>query len=40
MSNTHDVFNQSTPFADVDLYASNRPLRDALVVWPLKHLLA
>ena len=30
MSNTHDVFNQSTPFADVDLYASNRPLRDAL----------
>jgi putative acyl-CoA dehydrogenase len=29
--NTHDVLNQSTPFTDVDLYTSNRPLRDALV---------
>jgi putative acyl-CoA dehydrogenase len=27
---THDVFNQSTAFADVDLYTANQPLRDAL----------
>ena len=27
---THDVFNQSTPFADVDLFDSNRGLCDAL----------
>jgi putative acyl-CoA dehydrogenase len=31
MSATHDVVNQSTPFTDVDLFATNRPLRDALV---------
>jgi putative acyl-CoA dehydrogenase len=27
---THDVFNQSTPFEDVNLFAANRPLQDAL----------
>ena len=27
---THAVENQSTPFADVDLFAGNRPLREAL----------
>jgi putative acyl-CoA dehydrogenase len=30
MSSTHEVFNQSTPFADVNLFAANRPLQDAL----------
>ena len=30
MLSTHDVFNQSTPFADVNLFTSNRPLQDAL----------
>jgi putative acyl-CoA dehydrogenase len=30
MPTTHDVFNQSTPFADFNLYLGNRPLRDAL----------
>jgi putative acyl-CoA dehydrogenase len=27
---THDVFNQSPPFADVDLYALDRPLAEAV----------
>jgi putative acyl-CoA dehydrogenase len=27
---THEVFNQSPPFEDVDLYALDRPLRDAV----------
>ncbi len=27
---THEVFNQSTPYGDVDLFAANLPLRDAL----------
>jgi putative acyl-CoA dehydrogenase len=27
---THEVFNQSAPLVDVDLFGSNRPLRDAL----------
>ncbi len=27
---THEVINQSTPWNDVDLFATNRPLRDAL----------
>ena len=27
---THEVFNQSTPFTDVNLFTSNRPLQDAL----------
>ncbi len=27
---THDVFNQSPPFVDVDLYAADQPLRDAV----------
>ena len=27
---THEVFNQSTPLVDKDLFESNRPLRDAL----------
>jgi putative acyl-CoA dehydrogenase len=27
---THDVFNQSTPWSDVNLFETNRPLRDAL----------
>lgn len=30
MGATHTVENQSTPYADVDLFALNRPLRDAL----------
>jgi putative acyl-CoA dehydrogenase len=30
MNATHEVFNQSTPLADVNLYATNRALRDAL----------
>jgi putative acyl-CoA dehydrogenase len=30
MNATHQVFNQSSARADVDLYASNRPLQDAL----------
>jgi putative acyl-CoA dehydrogenase len=30
MLSTHDVFNQSTPFTDVNLFTSNRPLQDAL----------
>jgi len=30
MNATHEVFNQSTPFADVNLFSANRPLRDAL----------
>ncbi|MFO1272634.1 MAG: isovaleryl-CoA dehydrogenase [Rubrivivax sp.] len=30
MSVTHEVFNQSTPLADLNLFAANRPLRDAL----------
>ncbi|MGZ5855038.1 MAG: acyl-CoA dehydrogenase family protein [Xanthobacteraceae bacterium] len=28
---THEVFNQSPPYVDVDLYASDQPLRDAVV---------
>ena len=27
---THEVFNQSTPLADLNLFAANRPLQDAL----------
>ena len=27
---THEVFNQSPPYEDVDLFASDRPLRDAV----------
>ena len=27
---THDVFNQSTPWADVNLFTTNQPLQDAL----------
>jgi putative acyl-CoA dehydrogenase len=30
MNATHDIANQSTPWVDVDLFATNRPLRDAL----------
>jgi putative acyl-CoA dehydrogenase len=30
---THEVFNQSTPLADVNLFEGNRPLRDALRLW-------
>ena len=29
-SATHDVFNQSPPFEDVDLFALDRPLKDAV----------
>jgi putative acyl-CoA dehydrogenase len=29
---THEVVNQGSPFADVDLFETNRPLRDALAV--------
>ena len=27
---THDIFNQSPPFENVDLFASDRPLQDAV----------
>src|SRR5262245_49886820 len=27
---THDIFNQSPPYEDVNLYAGDRPLRDAV----------
>src|ERR1051325_10208225 len=27
---THDIFNQSPPYEDVDLFTSNRALRDAV----------
>src|SRR5215211_1791013 len=27
---THDIFNQSPPYEDVDLFASDQPLRDAV----------
>ena len=27
---THEVFNQSPPYEDVDLFASDAPLRDAV----------
>jgi putative acyl-CoA dehydrogenase len=27
---THEVFNQSTPYADVNLFTANKPLQDAL----------
>jgi putative acyl-CoA dehydrogenase len=27
---THDIFNQSPPYEDVDLFASDRALRDAV----------
>jgi putative acyl-CoA dehydrogenase len=27
---THEVFNQATPFADVNLFTANKPLQDAL----------
>ena len=30
MNATHEVFNQPAPLADVNLFAGNRPLRDAL----------
>ena len=30
LARTHDVFNQSTPWADVNLFTSNQPLQDAL----------
>lgn len=33
MPATHEVFNQSTPFEDVDLYALNRPLQAALAAF-------
>ena len=29
-ASTHEVFNQSTPWADVNLFTTNRPLQDAL----------
>ena len=30
LARTHDVFNQSTPWADVNLFTTNQPLQDAL----------
>jgi len=30
MSTTHEVINQSTPFVDVNLFDSDRALRDAM----------
>jgi putative acyl-CoA dehydrogenase len=30
---THEVFNQSTPFADVNLFTANKPLQDALAAF-------
>ncbi len=32
MSTTHEVFNQSTPYGGLNLFESNRPLRDALAL--------
>ena len=32
MSTTHEIFNQSQPLADVNLWRINRPLRDALAL--------
>ena len=29
LARTHDVFNQSTPWADVNLFTTNQPLQDA-----------
>jgi putative acyl-CoA dehydrogenase len=34
---THTVDNQAAPLVDVDLYALNRPLQDALVHWQPDH---
>ena len=31
---THEVFNQSTPWADVNLFTTNQPLQDALRLQP------
>lgn len=33
MTATHEVFNQSTPLAGVNLLRANAPLRDALAAW-------
>ena len=33
MTATHEVLNQSRRLQDVDLFAANRPLRDALAAW-------
>ena len=30
---THEVFNQSTPFTDVNLFTANKPLQDALAAF-------
>jgi putative acyl-CoA dehydrogenase len=30
MDTTHEVFNQPVPLVDINLFATNRPLRDAL----------
>ncbi len=30
---THEVFNQGTPFSDVNLFTANKPLQDALACW-------
>ena len=30
---THDVFNQSPPFEDVDLFAIDAPLREAVAAF-------
>ena len=30
---THEVFNQSSPYEDVDLFMSDRPLRDAVAAY-------
>src|SRR5690349_5096229 len=32
MAATHEVFNQPAPLRDYDLFAGNRPLRDALAL--------
>jgi putative acyl-CoA dehydrogenase len=33
MTTTHEVFNQSTPLENANLFRINRPLRDALRTW-------
>ncbi|PPE66545.1 isovaleryl-CoA dehydrogenase [Zhizhongheella caldifontis] len=40
MTTTHEVFNQSMPLADVNLFEGNRPLREGLIAHLPPHALA
>ena len=40
VTTTHEVFNQSTPLADVNLFEGNRPLREGLIAHLPPHALA